>query len=151
VLGFYFSSLPNLTLKFYAASGFTTGVLLSSSTSAVDNVEHLFLRHLPPGQYCLEVTADTAAHDFALAWQAVTGTGPRLASRITAGQLFVDTSSLDPLATYTLETTSDLTSGWTSVETFRTADGTASFNHTWASPSLPSARQFFRLRWTPVR
>lgn len=150
-LGTYFSSLPDLTLKLYAASGFTTGALISSSTSSVDNVEHLFLRHLPPGQYCLEVTADTDTHDFALAWQAVPGIGPRLASRITGGQLFVDASTLDPQASYTLETAPDLTSGWTSVETFRTADGAPSFNHTWTSPSLPSTRQFFRLRWTPVR
>lgn len=150
-LGTYFSSLPDLTLKLYAASGLTTGALLSSSTSAVDNVEHLFLRHLPSGQYCLEVTADTDTHDFALAWQAVLGTGPRLASRITGGQLFVDASTLDPQASYTLESAPDLTSGWTSVETFRTADGVPSFSHTWTSPSLPTTRQFFRLRWTPVR
>ena len=151
LLVFYSSSLPDLNLKLYAASGFTTGALISSSTSSVDNVEHLFLRHLPAGQYCLEVTADTDAHDFALAWQAVRGIGPRVTSCISDGQLFIDAASLDPLTTYTLETAPDLSSAWTTVETFRTADGTASFTHTWTSPTAPAAKQFFRLRWTPVR
>lgn len=151
LLGFYFSSLPDLNLKLYAASGFTTGALISSSTSSVDNVEHLFLRHLPAGQYCLEVTADTDGYDFALAWQAVPGIGPRVTSRISGGQLFIDAASLDPLTTYTLETAPDVSSAWTTVETFRTADGTASFTHTWTSPTAPATKQFFRLRWMPVR
>ncbi len=151
LLGFYFSSLPDLNLKLYAASGFTTGALISSSTSSVDNVEHLFLRHLPAGEYCIEVSAVADGYDFALAWQAVPGIGPRVTSRITGGQLFIDATSLDPLTTYTLETAPDLSSAWTAVETFRTADDTASFTHTWTSPNAATAKQFFRLRWTPVR
>lgn len=151
LLGSYSSSLPDLSLKLYAASGLATNALISSSTSTVNNVEHLFLRHLPAGQYCLEVTSDTNGHDFAVAWQGVTGIGPQLASRISGSQLWVDASMLDPLTIYTLETAPDLSSAWTAVETFRTADGTASFTHTWSSPSTPSTRQFFRLRWTPVR
>ena len=151
VFGSSLSFLPDLNLKLYAASGFNTGAVISSSTSSVDNVEHLFLRHLPAGQYCLEVTAVADGYDFALAWQAVPGIGPRVTSRISSGQLFIDAASLDPLTTYTLETAPDLSSAWTTVETFRTADDTASFTHTWTSPTAPATRQFFRLRWTPVR
>ncbi len=62
------SSLPNLSLKLYAASGFTTGALIDSSESPVDNLEHLYLPGLAPGRYALEVTAPIAGVSYGLAW-----------------------------------------------------------------------------------
>ncbi len=65
------SSLANLTLKLYAASGFTTGALIDSSESAVDNVEHIYRTTLAPGRYALEVTAGENGVAYALAWLSV--------------------------------------------------------------------------------
>jgi hypothetical protein len=65
------SSLANLTLKLYAASGFTVGALVDSSASTVDNVEHVWQPALSPGRYTIEVTADTSAVNYGLAWYSV--------------------------------------------------------------------------------
>ena len=65
------SSLANLTLKLFAASGFTVGALVDSSASTVDNVEHVWQPALSPGRYAIEVTADTAGISYGLAWISV--------------------------------------------------------------------------------
>lgn len=151
-LGIYSSSLTDLTLELYAATAFTPGALLSASTSAVDNVEHLFLYNLPPGQYMLKVTASAGNRDYALAWQAVAGTGPTLSIRRTASQWYLDSDSLDPYATYVIESSPDLTAGsWTALHTFRTADTTPAHSAAWLHSTPAPERQFFRLRWAPVR
>lgn len=61
------SSLPELSLYFYEASGFSLGDMIDVSTSSVDNVEHIYQKHLPAGRYALEITTDITA-DYALAW-----------------------------------------------------------------------------------
>ena len=65
------SSLANLTLKLYSASGFTLGSLVDSSTSSVDNVEHVWQPALSPGRYAIEVTSDTPGVTYGLAWYSV--------------------------------------------------------------------------------
>ncbi len=61
------SSLANLSLELFEASDFVEGDSLQSSNSSVDNVEHLYLEHLDPGQYAIKVSG-AAGTDFALAW-----------------------------------------------------------------------------------
>ena len=149
--GNYSSLLPNLTLKLYAANNLTAGALISSSTSSLDNVEHLHLYNLPPGQYALEVTANTLGHAFTLAWDAQVGAGPALiATRAPGGAVTLAASGLDPFVTYTLETGTSLTS-WGTAHTFRTADTTPAFDYTWEHTTPVPEGQFYRLRWTPVR
>src|SRR6185503_19146696 len=41
------------------------------SVSPVDNVEHLYEPHLPPGRYVLEVTGDQTGISYGLAWNTV--------------------------------------------------------------------------------
>ncbi len=65
------SSLANLTLNLYAASGFTLGTLVDSSASTVDNVEHVWQTSLAPGRYAMEVTSDTSGISYGLAWNSV--------------------------------------------------------------------------------
>lgn len=60
-------SVANLDLRLYSASGFSIGTVLDASLSTIQNVEHLYT-NLPAGRYALEVTSDTAATDFGLAW-----------------------------------------------------------------------------------
>ena len=62
------STLANLSLKLYAASGFTIGALVDASDSAIDNVEHVYAPNLPPGRYALEVTSTQTGLNYGLAW-----------------------------------------------------------------------------------
>lgn len=63
------SSLANLNLRLYQASGFITGALVEESTSSVDNVELIHQSSLPPGDYALVVqNASSTATAFGLAW-----------------------------------------------------------------------------------
>ncbi len=80
------SNVPDLALRIYAASGFTKGVLVDQSISAVDNVEHLYETTLPPGRYALEVTGNQTGIAYGLAWNTVSNvsiaaTAPNAAER----------------------------------------------------------------------
>ena len=66
------STLRNLSLRLYQASGFTLGSPIAASTSAVDNVELIYQSALPPGDYALRVeSASTTSADYALAWHSL--------------------------------------------------------------------------------
>lgn len=60
-------SVANLNLRLYSATNFTLGPQVDSSVSTIQNVEHIFT-NLGPGRYVLEVTSDTTATDYGLAW-----------------------------------------------------------------------------------
>ncbi|MCX6849712.1 MAG: hypothetical protein NTY98_12395 [Verrucomicrobia bacterium] len=151
ITGSYTSTLSDLNLKLYASTSFTPGsTALYSSTSSVDNVEHLFCYNLPPGQYMLVVTANSNSRAYGLAWDAQLGNGPAVVPRVSGGQVLLDVSSLDPRASYTLESSPDLLTPWTVEQAFRTADTTPSFTYTF-QPTQTAGSYFYRLRWTPVR
>ncbi|MGL5018858.1 MAG: Calx-beta domain-containing protein, partial [Luteolibacter sp.] len=66
------STLRNLTLRLYRASGFTLGTQITASTSAVDNVELIYQPELAPGDYALRVeNATNNSTEFALAWHSL--------------------------------------------------------------------------------
>jgi len=65
------TTLPTLALNIYSANNFTIGSLIDSSVSTVDNVQHLYEPDLPPGQYALEVTANTTGVAYGLAWYSI--------------------------------------------------------------------------------
>ena len=147
------STVPDLTLRVYASTAFSPATsAIDQSNSAVDNVEHLFLRNLPPGQYMLEVTSDTDGQTYALAWEAQIGSGPETTPRRDAGgNVFIDFTDLDPFVTYTVETSTTLGStSWSSAGTFRTADTTPSTSFSWPA-GAPLPNRFYRLRWNAVR
>lgn len=149
--GSYTSSLSALNLQLYASASFTPGASpLYASISSVDNVEHLFCYNLPPGQYMLVVTASTNNRSYGLAWDAQLGNGPAMTLQSSGAQLQLNAASLDPQLSYIIESSPDLVTGWTTEQTFRTADTTPSFTYTW-QPSQNASRYFYRLRWTPVR
>jgi hypothetical protein len=70
--GVWNAILTNLNLQLYAANGSSVGNLLSSSLSAVDNVEFIDQAALSPGDYALVVenTSNTAT-PYALAWHSL--------------------------------------------------------------------------------
>ncbi|CAN5916721.1 hypothetical protein BH11VER1_BH11VER1_22030 [soil metagenome] len=151
--GSYSSTLPNLTLKLYAASNLAiSGAALDQSISPLDNVQHLFQRNLPAGEYALEVSSNTNDVPYGIAWQAQTGNGPTIKVRIeNATRVFIDLANLDPYVTYTLLQSSTLTS-WANATTILTSASTASTTTTWqdtdASVMTPN---FYRLQWTSIR
>ncbi len=147
----YSSTLPDLNLKLYAATGLIAGALLDQSVSTLDNVEHVFQRNLPAGQYVLEVSSNSDGVSYGLAWQVQAGTGPTATVRIEAGSVWLDLANLDPFTTYTIQKSTSL-SGWTNVTTVRTADTSPATTFTWNDPAMPlPAATFYRLRWTAIR
>lgn len=58
--------LVNLDLELSDASG----TVIDASASAVDNVEHIYLKDLAPGTYDLKLSGDSDS-DFAIAWRLV--------------------------------------------------------------------------------
>jgi hypothetical protein len=112
------ASLADLSLKFYSASNFVPIMLLDESTSAVDNVEHIYQQNLQPGQYALEVAGDSATN-YCLAWFGQAGTTPGIASvGLTNGQ-FTCSVDLTTGYDYIVEATTNLldTNGWSVLET----------------------------------
>jgi autotransporter-associated beta strand protein len=70
----FLPSMATINLKLYQANSFTLGSLLQSSSSTIDNVQYLFGRALPAGQYALQVQrvdslSGGSLGNFALAWQ----------------------------------------------------------------------------------
>ena len=139
--------MANLNLHLKNASGFSVGTTVDESVSAVDNVEHLFLRHLPPGDYALEVSAVTPNVAYGIAWEVQTNSGPQLTAQRDGSQITLSLSQLDPLETYTIESCTDL-EDWQPVTTIRTADTTPTTTATWQETTSAEAK-FYQLKWTP--
>lgn len=154
VFGQFSATLQNLDLRLYAATGFSPGAQpIAQSLSTVDNVEHVFLRHLPAGQYMLEVKGSASGTPYGLAWEAAVGAGPEVSVGRDAGTggVILHCLHLDPFATYQIESSTTLIGQWDIETTFRTADTTASFTHDWSDPVVSVAPKFYRLRWDTVR
>lgn len=144
----YTSSEPtNLNLHLRHASGFTVGAVVDESISSIDNVEHLFLRNLPPGDYVLEVSASSDDVTYGIAWEVQAGTGPQIAISRDGSHATLSLSQLDPLETYTIEHSGNLTS-WQTLATLRTADTTPATTAT-HQDSVGTQPKFYRLSWTP--
>jgi hypothetical protein len=141
------ATLANLNLRLLNAAGFVVGSTVTESVSAIDNVEHLFLRNLPPGDYALEVSADMAGVTYGIAWEVQSGTGPQLTLSRSGMQNVLTLSQLDPLETYTVESCTDL-SDWLPATTIRTADTTPATSASWQQNVSAGAR-FYRLSWVP--
>ncbi len=66
------TSMANLNLSLYYATGTTRGSLLSQSSSTVDNVELIYQATLAPGDYEIVVSSNTATDTpYALAWHSL--------------------------------------------------------------------------------
>lgn len=148
-------SMASLNLRLFAAEAFVLqGDAIDSSLSTLDNVEHVFLRNLPPGQYALEVSSDAGSAAFGVAWEAQLGSGPEMSvRREPSGETYLDLIGLDPYVSYTIESSETLSpTSWEDAATLRTADTTAATTATWQDSSLPlPAKRFYRLRWTSPR
>ena len=118
-------------------------VLIDSSNSPVDNLEHLYLRGITAGNYTITVTTDIAV-DYDIAWRAGRGKLPNITLTSTApGFSFND---VIPGKEFILEKSSNLSS-WEPYHTFTPA----TTSETFIDPAgIIGERTFYRLAWDPV-
>jgi hypothetical protein len=118
-------------------------VLLDSSNSSIDNLEHLYLRGLAAGSYTITVKTDIAG-DYAIAWRANRGRLPNITLTSTvSGFAFND---VIPGKEFTLEKSSDF-STWETYHTFTPATTSETFTD---PAGNAGERTFYRLAWDPV-
>jgi hypothetical protein len=133
----------NLDLFLYDAS---TGNLIASSESLLDNVEHLRALNLPTGRYDLQVLkrggvqSVSNTETFALAYEFGPPAPPVLTNQVILGGQFQATVSGEPNQNYAVQFSPDL-STWTSVLT-NTTSASGAFTFTQAASA---ARRFYRV------
>jgi hypothetical protein len=136
------TNIDNLALFLYNAANAT---LLCCSVSMVDNVQHIYLSSLAPGNYDLEVVtyARSLSESYALAFQFFTVSPPTLSAMVTATGAVVSWPWSPTV--YTLQQTTSLSPPaiWSNVAT--TAWITNSTVITGVNPSGSAA--FYRLAW----
>jgi hypothetical protein len=137
------TNINNLALFLYNA---TNAASLSCSVSMVDNVQHLYLPHLPPGDYDLEVvTYDTnsvsASETYALAFDFFAMTPPNLSVSVSGGSAII-TWPWSPTV-YTLQETSalDASAAWTNAP----AAEWITNDTVWTSVNTAGSAAYFRL------
>jgi hypothetical protein len=137
------SSVPYLGLRLCKANGFVTGDQLDASTGTLDNVQHIYQRHLPAGQYAIEVVASNAA-DCALAWCGAVARVPGIAAVTKTDGSFGFRIDVTPGVPYSVEATSNLTGAvnWTPLMTNTTATDVWDFVDA-AATNLP--QRFYRV------
>lgn len=137
------TTINDLNLFLYNASN---SIMVASSQSLVDNVEHLYVTNLPPGTYNLQVFKSggfagrvTNDETYALAFDFGPSEPARFENTTVFAGNFQSTLSGEPNQDYLIQGTTDFLN-WNSVTTNQTSSaGTASFSGN-ATPSL----KFFR-------
>jgi hypothetical protein len=134
-------SVNDLNLFLYNTA---TGSLILSSTSAVDNVEHMYVPSLPPGRYDLQVEKNaqgqvSADETYALAFEFFNVP----LSIVRSNANFVLSWPLAP-AGFQLQSTTNLSSPWSAVAATVLVDTNAYRNV--ATIPAPTVNQFFRLQ-----
>ncbi len=125
------SNLANLTLKLYAASGFTKGALIDSSESAVDNIEHIYKPSLAAGRYAIEVTSNQVGVEYGLAWYSqptvtIAATAPAAAETGLAAGTFTLTRAGDTATALTVAYA--ISGSATAGADYQALSGTATFS-----------------------
>ncbi|MFC4995294.1 hypothetical protein [Rubritalea tangerina] len=137
-----YDSLSNLSLTITNSSG--TPIFVSDSP--YDNLEHIWLENLAPGNYTLEVNMPTGNDTtFALAWRVdlKTNAPPQLTIN-QSGDYQIQFSQLSPNHTYRIERSNNLIDWFTLTTSQSDAQGSLLYSE--PSP-LPSSQNFYRLRY----
>lgn len=139
------TGINNLALFLYNA---TSGVLLDSSVSVVDNVQHLYLPRVPAGHYDLEVIkygspsqSVTPSETYALAYECFPITPPPLTVTPSGANVIITWPSSPTV--FTLQQTASLAPpvSWTTVAETEWITNSS----VWASISASNAAGFYRL------
>lgn len=142
-------AVRDLKLELFSLHGGTT--LIDASNSSADNVEHIYRRNLPAGDYRLTVSradSNNAAVSFGLAWQSRIGGGPstRTAESI-AHKPEVTITNIFKNRPYIIERSTDLQT-WTVVHSFTP---TTWNDYVWEDPAgyTTGPEVFYRSGFTP--
>lgn len=139
----------DLKLELFSLDGGIT--LVDESDSPVDNVEHIYQRNLPAGDYRITVSrADTsiAAINYGLAWEAQLGAGPGTLTGESINNLpEVTVTGIFKDRPYVIERSVDLHT-WTVVHAFTP---TTWEDYVWEDPAgfALGTRAFYRSGFTP--
>ena len=138
------SSLPNLFLKLFTASGFTPGTLVDSSVSTIDNVQLLYQPNLAPGRYALEVSSATTGISYGLAWYSL--------PTVTIAATTPDASEQGPVAgQFTVTRAGDTTDPLTvNYAISGTAGNTADYSTIANSITIPAGASAAAITITPI-
>ena len=131
----------DLTLLRYPSAG-GAATTIDTSTSTLYNLEHVWKKNLPAGNYSLRVGRGSGiSHDYAIAWRVTVLPHQPQAVLTTSGNNYVFTWS-DLLAgqPYKFQSSTDM-STWTDIESFTPASASAS--RTVAKTAAP--RLYYRL------
>lgn len=114
-----------------------------TSDSSIDNVEHIYVERLPPGDYTLEVTSATSsATDFALAWRVETVLFPRLGTVEDPSSTTLYLDRLEPSWSFWIERSAEMES-WNMIHSFNVLDDF----YEWTDPAPLEPVGFYRLKW----
>ena len=126
------SSLADLNLRLHNSnSSFALGTVVAESTSALDNVEHIYRPTLPAGRYALEVSGP-AGTTFGIAWNgilsgSVTTTPTVVVPAITAQPLAVSVTAGQSAKFSIIATGGGLTYQWSKDNTVISGATAASY------------------------
>jgi hypothetical protein len=136
-------ALANLDMHLYHASNFVINSQLDLSTSAVDNVEHIWQQELEPGQYAVEITSDSD-EDYALAWFSRIVPTPRFLAVAAGNAFFTFSADVSTDETYTIQVMTNMldTNGWLNLASNATSEDLYFYTDT---DSTNHPRRFYRL------
>ncbi|CAN5387318.1 hypothetical protein BH23VER1_BH23VER1_13740 [soil metagenome] len=146
------ANLADINLDLFEADAAASGSPIATSTSTIDNVEHIYRASLPAGTYTFRVTASESI-DFAAAWFSTLIELAEIPLEIVAWSWDATTNLVSLQWTamagriYDVESSTDLAvwlpvSGFTSIEP--TVDS-PTLTATFLAPPAADGRQFFRV------
>lgn len=139
-------SCQNVDMFLHAASNFTVGTTLDSSTGRLDNIQHIYARYLTEGRYAIRV-AVTSALTTAVAWSSTLVEIPHITGFAATDENVHLAVSVSSNAVYSLEATTSLlaTVTWQPLATNLTASNTIS----WTDSTTNASLKFYRVRPDP--
>lgn len=137
------ASLANLDLRLHESTNLTTHTLLDTSTSVLDNVEHVYIRNLIAGQYAIEVEAHDS-EDYALAWFSKTALIPVISMISVSNGNVSFTADVTQDIPYGIQSSTNLMnpSAWMAIDT-NTSTTNVLFYEDEESSDIP--QRFYRL------
>jgi len=135
--------VADFDLHLHEASNFTSYALLETSTSNVDNVEHVYRRNLLAGQYAIEVEAHDAG-EYALAWFSRSALIPEISTISTSNGNIHLSASATPGVPYGIQASTNLLdpASWVMISTNTSATNVLLYEDS-ESGGLPV--RFYRL------
>ncbi len=137
-----YPALSDMNMYLYGASNFSITGIVDLSTGRIDNVEHIYQRHLAAGRYALEVKTDSST-DYALAWYSRTALIPVIQSIcITNGNIRFDAAVSSNINCSVQSSTNLVSSEWQYIAT------NYSSTNVWTyidANSTNFSRRFYRL------